>query len=70
LAHSGLVEIAAPTGAHIRIDGVEVGRGPLTSMVAPAGYHEVSVAQATRESKQTIEVRAGKTTRINSTLLP
>jgi hypothetical protein len=70
LARSGLVEVATPMGAHVRIDGVEVGMGPLTSTVALAGYHEVGVVQGSRESKQTIEVRAGKTTRINSTLLP
>jgi hypothetical protein len=70
MAQRGLVEITAPAGAHVRIDGIEVGMGPLTSTVALPGYHEVGVVQGARESKQTIEVRAGKTTRINSTVLP
>jgi hypothetical protein len=62
----GLVEVTAPTGARVRIDGAIGGAGPVASLVAAPGYHEVRVEQDGSESKQVIEVRAGKTTRVKS----
>jgi hypothetical protein len=62
----GLVEVLAPAAAHIRIDGVLAGAGPVVSSVAAPGYHEVRVERGDRESKQVIEVRAGKVTRVSS----
>jgi hypothetical protein len=62
----GLVEVTAPAGSRVRIDGAIGGAGPLASLVAAPGYHEVRVEQDGRDTKQVIEVRAGKTTRIKS----
>ena len=41
----GLVEVTAPAGARVRIDGAIAGAGPATSLVAAPGYHEVRVEQ-------------------------
>jgi hypothetical protein len=62
----GLVEVMAPASAHVRIDGVLAGAGPVVSTVAAPGFHEVRVEQGQRESKQVIEVRAGRVTRVSS----
>jgi hypothetical protein len=62
----GLVEVTAPTGSRVRIDGAITGGGPLASLVAAPGYHEVRVEQDGHDTKQVIEVRAGKTTRVKS----
>jgi hypothetical protein len=56
-----LIQVEAPAGARIRIDGALVGRGPTTSSVAAPGYHEVRAEMDGKESKSVIEVRAGKT---------
>jgi hypothetical protein len=48
----------------VRIDGAIGGAGPLASLVAAPGYHEVRVEQDGHDTKQVIEVRAGKTTRV------
>jgi len=66
----GLVEVTAPAGAHVRIDGAIAGAGPVTSLVAAPGYHEVRVEQDGHDTKQVIEVRAGKTTRVTSATTP
>ena len=60
----GLVEVTAPAGSRVRIDGAIGGAGPLASLVAAPGYHEVRVEQDGHDTKQVIEVRAGKTTRV------
>jgi CheY-like chemotaxis protein len=60
----GLVEVTAPAGSHVRIDGAIGGAGPLASLVAAPGYHEVRVEQDGHDTKQVVEVRAGKTTRV------
>ncbi|HEY3816550.1 MAG TPA: response regulator [Polyangiaceae bacterium] len=62
----GLVEVSAPTGSRVRIDGAIAGGGPVASLVAAPGYHEVRVEQDGHDTKQVIEVRAGKTTRVRS----
>jgi DNA-binding response OmpR family regulator len=62
----GLVEVTAPAGSRVRIDGAIGGAGPVASLVAAPGYHEVRVEQDGHDTKQVIEVRAGKTTRVKS----
>ncbi len=66
----GLVEVTAPTGSRVRIDGAIAGAGPVVSLVAAPGYHEVRVEQDGHDTKQVIEVRAGKTTRVRSAPAP
>jgi CheY-like chemotaxis protein len=62
----GLLEVRAPTGAVVRIDGAVSGSGPFVTNVMAPGYHEVRIEQAGRESAHVIEVRRGKTTRVGS----
>ncbi len=66
----GILEIAAPAGARVRVDGADVGTGPLASRVLRAGYHQVRVDQGGRNTQYVIEVRAGKTTHVKSAALP
>jgi DNA-binding response OmpR family regulator len=66
----GLIEINAPAGARIRVDGAIAGTGPALSEVAAPGYHEIRVESDGRESKSVIEVRAGKTTRVDPAATP
>jgi DNA-binding response OmpR family regulator len=66
----GMIEVTAPAGARVRIDGAIVGKGPTASGVAAPGYHDVRVESAGHESKSVIEVRAGKVARVESTQLP
>jgi hypothetical protein len=66
----GLLEITAPAGARVRIDGAIVGAGPAISSVAAPGYHEVRIESGGRENKSVIEVHAGKTARVQATLAP
>jgi hypothetical protein len=66
----GLVEVTATAGSRVRIDGAIAGAGPVTSLVAAPGYHEVRVEQDGHDTKQVIEVRAGKTTRVKSAPAP
>jgi hypothetical protein len=66
----GLLEITAPAGARVRIDGAIVGAGPAISSVAAPGYHEVRIESGGRENKSVIDVHAGKTARVQATLAP
>jgi CheY-like chemotaxis protein len=66
----GLVEVTAPAGARIRIDGAVAGAGPTISSVAAPGYHEVRVESGGHESKSVVEVRAGKVARVQAALAP
>jgi hypothetical protein len=66
----GLIEIAAPAGARVRVDGVVVGTGPLVTSIASPGYHEVRVDHGGRDAKHVVEVRVGKTTRVRSAAPP
>jgi CheY-like chemotaxis protein len=66
----GLLQIGAPRGARVLIDGVDAGSGPLSSSVQRAGYHQVRIDQDGKRSQYVIEVRAGKTTRVKSSPLP
>jgi hypothetical protein len=65
-----LLQIGAPRGARVLIDGVDAGSGPLSSSVQRAGYHQVRIDQDGKRSQYVIEVRAGKTTRVKSSPLP
>ena len=66
----GVLEIAAPADARVRVDGDVAGTGPLSSSVLRGGYHQVRVDQNGRDSQYVIEVRPGKTTRVKSAPLP
>ena len=66
----GLIEIAAPAGARVRVDGAVVGTGPLVTSIASPGYHEVRVEHGGRDAKHVVEVRVGKTTRVRSAAPP
>jgi DNA-binding response OmpR family regulator len=66
----GLVEVWAPPGAIVRVDGNLAGSGPYVSAVEPPGNHEVRVEQHGRESKHAVEVHIGKTIRVRSLLAP
>jgi hypothetical protein len=66
----GLVEVAAPAGARVRIDGAIAGTGPAVSLVAAPGYHEVRIEQDGGDVKQVVEVRSAKTTRVKSAPQP
>jgi CheY-like chemotaxis protein len=66
----GMVEVAAPPGARIRVDGAIAGAGPSFSMAAAPGVHEVRVEGSGPESRSVIEVRAGKTTRVDAAAAP
>jgi len=66
----GLLDVQAPGGSPVLVDGKYAGVGPSLSVPATPGYHEVRVRQGNRESTQVIEVRTGKTTHVRSALLP
>jgi len=66
----GMVEVSAPAGARIRIDGAIAGAGPSFSMVAAPGVHEVRVEGTGPESRSIIEVRASRTTRVDAAATP
>ncbi len=66
----GVLEIVAPAGARVRVDGADAGVGPLSSSVLRAGYHQVRVDLHGHDSQYVIDVRAGKTTHVKSTTLP
>jgi hypothetical protein len=66
----GILEIVAPAGARVRVDGADAEAGPLSSSVLRAGYHQVRVEQGGHDSQYVIEVRAGKTTHVKSAPLP
>jgi DNA-binding response OmpR family regulator len=66
----GLIEVKAPAGARVRVDGAIAGSGAAVSAVAAPGFHDLRVEKDGRESKFVIEVRASRTTRIDATLPP
>jgi hypothetical protein len=59
----GLLEIAAPPGARIRVDGALIGNGGDVRTALPPGAHDVAVEVGGRESRESIDVHAGKATR-------
>jgi len=66
----GRIDISAAAGARVRVDGAVAGTGPSVSAVAAPGYHEVRVEGDGKESRTVIEVRAGKTTRVDPAATP
>jgi hypothetical protein len=66
----GLVEVTAPAGARVLLDGALAGNGPSVQALAGPGSHEVRLQVGDRETKQVIEVRAGRSTRVKPTLAP
>jgi len=66
----GLIEVSAPPGALVRIDGAIAGAGPAASLVAAPGTHEVRVELDGHDTQEVIEVRPGKTARVQSTPHP
>jgi DNA-binding response OmpR family regulator len=62
----GLVDVAAPPEARVRIDGAIAGAGPSVRLAAAPGYHEVRIEQDGHDSAQVVEVHPGKTTRVRS----
>jgi CheY-like chemotaxis protein len=66
----GLVEVSAPAGARVLLDGALAGNGPSVQALAGPGSHEVRLQLGDRETKQVIEVRAGRSTRVTPTLAP
>jgi hypothetical protein len=66
----GYLEVSAPPGARIRVDGILVGSGPTAGTPAAPGHHEVRIEQAGREAAQIVEVVSGKTSRLRSAPSP
>ncbi len=66
----GRIDVGAPAGARVRLDGAIAGTGPTLSAVAAPGYHEVRVEGDGQEFKTVIEVRAGKLTRVDPAATP
>jgi DNA-binding response OmpR family regulator len=66
----GLIAVTAPKGVPVRIDGAVAGAGPLTTLPAAPGTHEVRIEQEGALDRQVIEVRAGKTTRVRPESTP
>ncbi|MBV9949542.1 MAG: PEGA domain-containing protein [Myxococcales bacterium] len=66
----GWLEIRTPSGASVRVDSKDAGAGPLVSIPAQPGYHEVRVRSAGHDATQVIEVRRGKTTRVTAPPAP
>jgi DNA-binding response OmpR family regulator len=60
----GYIQVEAPAGARVRIDGAFVGTGPLAGTQSSPGSHEVEINEDGRESRHAIEVRAGRATRV------
>ena len=66
----GVLDVSAPPGARIRVDGAIAGLGPALSMVAAPGFHDLRVEMGGRQSKSVIEVRAFKTTHVDASAPP
>jgi DNA-binding response OmpR family regulator len=66
----GLLEVRAPAGAIVRVDGALAGSGPFVSTVTAPGSHEVRVGHRGHEANHVVDVHIGKATRIKSLLPP
>jgi serine/threonine-protein kinase len=59
-----------PTSASVRLDGVELGTTPITTLAA-AGTHQVTVSKAGfTEASSTVETKTGETVNLSLTLRP
>lgn len=59
----GVLEVVAPEGVNVRVDGTERGRGPV-SVPLYAGSHDVRVDSGPGEKARVVEVRAGRVARL------
>lgn len=66
-AGSGLIEIHADATAALYVDGVLVGRGPRRPVPVPAGKHEVKVARDEGSASISVDVAAGRRSRVSVT---
>lgn len=66
----GMIEVSAPAGARVLIDGAQAGAGPAVQSVVAPGSHDVRVWRSGIESRYAIEVTAGKSTRVRSASAP
>jgi hypothetical protein len=64
-AQTGHLSITAPEGAHVRVDGKEVGVAPLKEAVdVPAGLHGVDTDASGVAAHQKVDAAAGKLTEV------
>jgi hypothetical protein len=66
----GLVEVDAPAGARVLLDGALAGTGPTLKALAGPGTHEVRLQMGDRVEKQVVEVPAGRSIHVNPALAP
>jgi hypothetical protein len=59
-ARTARLEIAAPAGAHVTVDGVLQGQAPLPSMVVREGEHDVSAQLGGLEQTHHVSARGGE----------
>jgi hypothetical protein len=60
----GVLEVSAPEGAGILVDGTERGRGPKISVNLAAGSHEVRTSIETDKTR-TVEIARGRITHVD-----
>ncbi len=62
----GTVAVTAPVGAHVSVDGAEVGTAPLPPLALSPGQHQlVAVLPAGADLHATVEVRFGVTSQVD-----
>ena len=64
----GLLEVTAPPTVEIRVDDVPRGHGPVVRVALVAGNHEVRLGADAK--RRVLEVRAGRTTRVEVSQVP
>ncbi len=69
LPGQGLLEVNVGASGPLKVDGVDRGSGPIARVPLTAGPHEVTVGSGERRSRS-IEVRAGRTARVNLPVSP
>jgi hypothetical protein len=63
----GLLEIAAPPEAPVRVENEVRGRGPRVAISLPPGFYNVRVGATGRDQTSLVEVRAGRATSVDFT---
>jgi DNA-binding response OmpR family regulator len=66
----GLIDVTTSSTDAIRVDGEARGNGPRFSVALAPGAHDVRTTSGTREKTKVVEVRAGKSTRVDLTDTP